>query len=132
MKKLLLLLFSVSFFVSCSDDPAEETQDYTSYTITLKAETDGDVFTNVKSAYFNDKRECILLGEHGTLKYGVPTTEFIMPEFHDSIYLFYDYATGMQLKSVFKPKKNAKNDFIISDDATGIFIREKTVYNWPH
>jgi hypothetical protein len=130
MKKLLILLFTVCFFTACSgDDPIEQTQNYTSFIISgVKT----NIFINTKSAYFNEKGECILLGEHGTLQPNVNSDEFIMTEFRDSIYLFYDYGDGMRLEKPFRPQKNKKNNFVIAKDAMGIDIMEKTIYNWPH
>ena len=131
MKKLFYLLLSVCLFCACSEEP-EQTQDYTSFTITLNVET--NVFGDTKTGYFNDAGECILLGEHGTLKPGVTTDEFIMSEFHESIYLFYENSDYVRLEKPFTIKKNQKNNIILSEDkpVKAIRIIEKTIYNWPH
>ena len=130
MKKLFYLLLSAILFVSCSEEPEQETQDYTSFTITLNVET--NVFGDAKTGYFNADGECVLLGEHGTLKKGT-TDEFIMTEHHDSIYLFYIYTLDtMRLEKPFVAKKNTKNNFVIANDARPIAIRDKNIYNWPH
>jgi len=86
MKKYLYLLLVLPFFISCSDDDSEETQDYTSFT--LKG-IETNIFTNSKIAYFNKEGKCILLMELGTLESFIETEEFILPEFHTEIYLFY-------------------------------------------
>jgi hypothetical protein len=130
MKKALFVLFTVCLFSACSgDDP--EMQSYTSFIIKLDAET--TIFKNTKTAYFNEKGECVLIAEHGNLKPYINTDEFIMTEFHDSIYIFYEWENGSRLKAAFIPKKNTKNIFSISEkNGLGIVIEEKTIYNWPH
>ncbi|GHT06570.1 hypothetical protein AGMMS49525_14970 [Bacteroidia bacterium] len=113
MKKILFLLVIAFSISSCEKEEIEPTQDYTSFTIRLDVET--DIVKNTKTGYFNETGDCILLGEHGNLIPFVETAEYIMPEFHDSIYIFNDWSGGTRLEAAFTPKKNKKTVFILNE-----------------
>ena len=135
MKKLIVLFFVSIVLVSCSkdDDPV---QDYTSFTLTWIGGNSG-MFSNYKTAYFDESGACILLFEHDQLEEGVETKEYIMPVYADKIYLFYEWDPyfRMRLKESLAVKKNVKNKIILPDrnDPSGIEIRDtSSIYDWPH
>jgi hypothetical protein len=139
MKKLLLL-FALLVSGSCTEkeDP-EPDQGYTSFAFLLEEDT--NVLKAAMSAYYNEAGECKLLCEYGDLIPFVETDEFIMPEYHDAIYLFYKggfRGEGMRLAASFKPQKGKRNKFVLSvaalgyEGVLGIEIDEKTIYTWPH
>jgi hypothetical protein len=128
MKKLLLLLLIPALMLACSkgEDPEPE-QGYTSFVI--KGIT-SNIFLDCKIGYFDEAGECKLLIDIGDLTEFEDSKEFIMPEFQETIYLFFEGYS--RLEEPFMAKKNTKNIFFVAPDAKGIGIPEKTIYNWPH
>ena len=143
MKNLLYLLLATCLFVSCSEDdnldkpdePGKQDnseQDYTSYEFVITGTE--ILFETMISGYFNADGECILLCDHGDHSKGGNTIEFIMPEFHEEIFLFYGFEGwgDAQVEKAFKPKRNVKNTFIIPEEPIGLPVYKRNIYNWPH
>ena len=133
--KHLLYLFPIIALFACSEKIEEKpTQDYTSYTLTWIG-GNSELFSNYKTAYFDEEGKCILLFEHEQLQEGIETKEYIMPEFVSPIYLFYTAGKYcMRLEVPFTVRENKKNRIIVPDsnNTRGIDITEPSIYNWPH
>jgi hypothetical protein len=122
MKKLLFLSVLI-LAVSCAKDDGEQEQDYTSFVISGVI---SNSFTDSKIGYYNDAGESVLLMELGYLTPYEDSKEFIMPEYHETIYLF---SSGhLRLEKPFLPKKNKKNIFVLAPDEKAIDASE----NFPH
>jgi hypothetical protein len=122
MKKLLLLALLVSISCSKGDEPELE-QDYTSFIISGII---NDSFIDSKIGYYDEAGKSTLLMDLGDLKPFVDSQEFIMPEYHDVVYLF---SGGiLRLEKPFLLKKNKKNIFVLSPDERAIDASE----NYPH
>jgi hypothetical protein len=124
MKKLLFLLVLI-LAVSCAKDDGEQEEDqgYTSFVISGVI---SDIFTEAKIGYYDSAGKSVLLMELGDLIPNVDSKEFIMPEYHEVIYLFYEGYS--RLERPFLPKVNKKNFFALARDERGIDASE----NFPH
>lgn len=131
MKKVVYLLFVCCLLVACAgDEPVEETQDYTSFTILLD-----DNLRQAKTGYYDSNGDCILIKDHGNIVAHVETEEVILPVFHNEIYLFFDHSgdSGYRMKDPFILKKNIKNKLHIPENSTSIMINTYLHPNqWPN
>jgi len=129
MKKYLYLLLVLPFFLNCSDDDNEETQDYTSYIIKAP---NTDVFLSAMTGYYNEDGKCILIDSIGDINAEIDSKEFILHEYYNEIYLFYKLADVRytKLENSLYLTKNKQNKLILK--GKGINIPEINEYTWPH
>ena len=111
MKKLLLLLFAATLFVSCSSDDDEPTQDYTSFTI----KTQGIMIYNCKAGFYDSNNNFVEVANVGDVIQDTTTEEFIV---NDTVTQFYLYGLidpfyVFRLKNPIILKKNEKNNIFI-------------------
>jgi hypothetical protein len=106
-----------------SDKDDEQTQDYTSFIITLKSNV---LLPNVVSGYFDSAGYCWKIAEHGDLSLGQTTAETTLTVDIDSIYLFTDYDAIIMFTNPFAVVKNKKNTFELNDRSSGTPLRSTT------
>jgi hypothetical protein len=95
MKNLLLLPLAAMLCAACTQNEPEQTQDYTSFVITLNKGTEQSNVTlrNVVSGYFDKNGYCWKIAQHGTLS-SKPSTERLSTDEYtftidvDSVYVF--------------------------------------------
>jgi hypothetical protein len=126
MKKLLLLFLLPALFLACSKNDEPEPEPEQGYTSFIIQGVISKGFIDSRIGYYDESGKSVLLMELGTLEPLVDSKEFIMPEYHEIIYLFYD--VSYRLEKPFRPKKNRKNVFVLAPDERGIDASE----NFPH
>jgi len=120
MKKLLLILFTVSLFISCSSDDDND-QDYTSFVFEQTVDV---TLPNCVAGYKKDDKY-YKLGNLGELSKGKQSPEIrISDNSINEVYFFTDYNSIIRLDYVFTLNKNKKNIFKLTENMKGIIIGE--------
>lgn len=124
MKKLLLLILILPFFISCSDDENEDpTQDYTSFVFVNNTDID---MPNSVVGYQVDGL-WIKIADLGDLNKNKQSREIILDEYiAEDIYLFNDYISPRKADVAFKLKKNKLNTFKFPSDFRGVRVTDKS------
>lgn len=124
MKQLLYILFAVTLFTACSSDDDNNTQDYTSFTVS-NGSSNIDL-PNVVASYIVDG-QYKLLTSFGDINKNSESKEFIIKSTGiKAIYFFSDYVGGIRINKAFQIKENTKNKFILTGDIETIQITDKS------
>lgn len=134
MKNLLYILFAVTFFISCSsDDDGTESQDYTSFTVTVENQ-----IKNTILGYYDNDGNCIKIGEYDSVKEN-PSKEYRIDNSVQAVYVFYDlynddgsYIMSVKKDTTFTLIKNKKNNFYLPKTIKSIKIDQSDVRQYPH
>lgn len=126
MKKLITLLLILPFIFSCSDDK-DETQDYTSFVVSIQNTVSDDlVLTNCVAAYKKDNKY-YKISNLGDLSKHKQSSEIIVKDNSiTEIYIFTDYNNVIRFDIIFELKSNKKNMLEIPRETKGIPIADKT------
>ncbi|GAB6010140.1 hypothetical protein [Dysgonomonas reticulitermitis] len=127
MKKLFTFILLATFFISCSSDDDNNTQDYTSFVVTLQNTESSDlILTNCVAGCKKDGKY-IKLGDLGDLSKGKQSKEITITDNSvTDVYIFTDYNAVNRLDILFKLNKNQKNIFEIPKGTKGIGVTDKT------
>lgn len=123
MKQLLTIILLFPLFIACSSDDDDNTQDYTSFTVSNKSSID---LPNVVIGYLNDGKYK-KISTLGDLKKGETSIEVNITDNNIStLYLFTDYNNVVKADITFTLQKNKKNNFELPSGISGTSVTDKT------
>lgn len=125
MKKILYILFAICLFTACSsDDDSEQTQNYTSFIVTIET---SNKLKNCVAGYYTSDGLCKKLGDLGELTRGVYSPEIrVNIDTLTQVYVFTNTTKPLRFEKPYILTKNIKNILKVDINNSGISVTE-----WP-
>ena len=129
MKKLLTITLLATLFVGCSSDDDDQTQDYTSFVVTIET---SNQLKNCVAGYYTTDGLCKKLGDLGELTQGIYSPEIrVNIDTLTRVYIFTNTVTPLRIIQSYPIEKNIKNIITVRSAPTKQ-VDPNSIYEWPH